>query len=225
MSIEASQGLNILDASDENDSLISRTGAKPDFRKIEASASRQQFISDNILANLSASGQWSSGSLYSSEEFGYGGPQFGRPYDSFEITGDKGLAAGVEFQYTALEKTFDSTIIPYAYYDIGKVWNNDSASQDISASSAGAGFKLFHDTGIVADANLGFPLTKGIDNPLYGNGKNPVIRFGLSYQFDAPVPSIPKFSESYQRDRNYIQSRSAQAERVFNRSLRKSSDN
>ena len=45
------------------------------------------------------SGQWASGPLYSSEEFGYGGKNFGRAYDQSELTGDHGVAASVEVDY------------------------------------------------------------------------------------------------------------------------------
>lgn len=185
LSLTASRGIPALGASDENDLNISRDGAKPDFSKLEVDYMRYQALPRNFAAVLTLSGQKSSGSLYSSEEFGFGGQGMGRAYDSSEITGDDGIAFGLELQYLGLPEFRNTTFQPYAFYDIGKVWNaNDGQVKTISASSAGVGMRLEHISGIMGSAEIAVPLTKTIDTPIYG-GDDTAPRIGLQigYKF------------------------------------------
>jgi len=111
-------------------------------------------------------GQYTSDSLLSSEEFGYGGMSFGRAYDSSEITGDKGMAASIELRYRLDIKIPHINFQPFIFYDIGKVWNIDPSDKNkISGASAGGGFRLRHDQGWFFDATLALPLTLNSANP------------------------------------------------------------
>ncbi len=184
VSLSLSQGVDGFGASDANNPFSSRSDAKPDFTKLEVGYNRQDFISKSLLFNLDLKGQLSPDGLYSSEEFGFGGINAGRAYDFSEITGDQGFSALAEIQYTGLDRFYNYQVHPFVFYDFGKVWNKgDAAIKNISASSAGVGARVYGDNGLNFDASLAFPLTKSIDNPLYGNGKNPVLRFGMTYQF------------------------------------------
>lgn len=184
VSLTLSQGISAFGASDANNPNASRGDAAPDFNKLELAYNRQDFISNNLLLNLNLRGQLASRGLYSSEEFGFGGINAGRAYDFSEITGDHGLSALAELQYAGFTPINGYQISPFVFYDIGKTWNEGDASvKSISASSAGIGTRIYGDNSLNFDAMLAFPLTKSIDNPLYGNGKNPVLRFGLIYQF------------------------------------------
>jgi hemolysin activation/secretion protein len=74
--------------------------------------------------------------------------------------------------------------VPYGFYDVGVVWNDDQdQAARASGSSGGAGVKLLSDTGVSADFGVAFPLTREIDNPLQGNGKNPRYTMQVSYGF------------------------------------------
>ncbi len=185
ISATLSHGLNILGASDKNDPNISRAGAQPDFTKLELSYKRLQRITPEWNGLLSLSGQKASRSLYSSEEFGYGGQDFGRAYDQSEITGDDGAAASLELRYLDLPQWENISTTPYGFYDIGKVWNRGDSQSDISASSAGFGVRVSHDSGLSGALQLAFPLTKDVDKPIYddSNSKNPRIGVQLGYSF------------------------------------------
>lgn len=184
-SVTLSRGLDTLGASSEDDINLSRSGAYPDFTKLEVSYTRLQGINTDWSALLSISGQKASGSLFSSEEFGFGGQNLGRAYDPSEISGDDGIAAGIELRYQSLPSWQNINFYPYAFYDIGQVWNlNDGQEDTISAASTGLGVRFQHDSGITATLQFSQPLTKEVSTPLYGsNGGNPQIAFQLGYNF------------------------------------------
>lgn len=163
----------------------SRLGAKPDFFKAQATYTRFQRLGDSWLGILSLAGQKASGSLYSSEEFGYGGTAAGRAYDTSEISGDDGVSASIEARYQDVPDWQQISLTPYVFYDIGKAWNDNSDQPDgLSASSAGIGLYLQHNSGFSGNFYAAQPLTKSVDTPLYGgNGKSPRYMFSLNYKF------------------------------------------
>jgi hemolysin activation/secretion protein len=177
------QGIGAFGASNEGDLLLSRAEADSDFTTTGFSYIRQQEIAQNWSFLAQAAGQWSDAPLFSAEEFGYGGGRFGRAYDPSEITGDHGLAGSLEFRYRGLPLWHDAQFEPYVFYDLGKVWNKDTGGQDISASSAGGGVRANHASGVSANLGVAWPLTRDIDEPIYGNGKNPRLLMQLGYRF------------------------------------------
>jgi hemolysin activation/secretion protein len=179
------QGLPVFNSNGTHDTDTSRLNARPDFLKLQASYTRFQKLSENGNSVFILSGQKSSESLYSSEEFGYGGAALGRAYDSSEISGDSGIAASLELRYQGLPAFHQSALTPFFFYDIGKVWNyNAGQPQKISAASSGLGLRLLHDKGLSATVYAAKPLTKRVDTPLYGgNGKTPRFVFQTSYTF------------------------------------------
>lgn len=171
-SLTLSHGINAFGSSDAGDLDISRAEAKPDFRKAELTLTRLQDVGNNFSILLSTQGQVASGPLYSSEEFGYGGQSFGRAYDASEISGEHGLAATAELRYNGFEPIFDLNTTPYIFYDIGRVWNDDTAQiSRESGSSAGFGTRISSDEGISANIGLAFPITRSINSPIYGQSK------------------------------------------------------
>jgi hemolysin activation/secretion protein len=185
LNLTVSRGLELLGASSEGDSNLSRADATPDFSKIDAYYTRQDVVGQSLVLSSTLTGQWASGSLYSSEEFGYGGATLGRAYDFSEITGDHGIAAAFELNYIASEPVYDHRVTPFLFYDVGKVWNDGvAATKHVSASSAGVGARIYGDDGLTISTTLAFPLTKPIDTPIYGqNGANPTLRFGVTRRF------------------------------------------
>jgi hemolysin activation/secretion protein len=180
-----SQGLPFLGASRPGQLDLSRAGANPDFTKFNLGASRLQNIVDAWDMYAATSGQLASGPLYSSEQFGYGGQAFGRAYDDSEITGDEGIAASVELRYSGFGPWYGVQPIPYQFYDTGAVWSggqNPTTSYS-AGSSAGAGFRVLSEFGVSGNFGWAFPLTRRIDNPLSGNGKNPRYFLQMSYGF------------------------------------------
>lgn len=179
----ASRGLNVLGASEDGDANLSRAGAESDFSTAQFSYIRQQAISNNLTLIGQFSGQLASGSLFSSEEFGYGGQTFGRAYDPSELTGDHGLAASLELRYLGIGAWQEASFVPYAFYDIGKVWNEDIGGIAESAAAAGLGVRVNHSSGFTGNLGLAYPLTHDISVPIYGNSINPRVLFHLGYGF------------------------------------------
>ncbi len=183
VSANISQGLTSLGASREGAANLSRAQAVPDFTKFDATITRFQALPYDMTLQLSASGQKSNDPLFSSEEYGFGGQSFGRAYDASDITGDSGAAASAELRYEGLPTVRDVTIAPYAFYDIGKVWNNDTGSIPLSGSSAGGGVRLNHDSGVYSNLGLAYPLTREISNPVTNDADGPRVMFQMGVNF------------------------------------------
>jgi hemolysin activation/secretion protein len=182
--ITLSKGMSLFGANDAGDLLLSRAEANPTFTKLEASFTHLQNLSPSFTLKTSLAGQLSSSPLYSSEEFGFGGQAFGRAYDNSEITGDHGLAGSLEVSYNDWQWQRGS-ITPYAFYDLGTVWNIDKAQDGrISGSSAGVGTKFTAANEVQLDVGLAFPLNKNISTPIYGAAPTaPRIYFQLLKTF------------------------------------------
>lgn len=181
-----SQGIDGFGASQPGDLNLSRAEAEPDFTKAELSLSRLQALAENWSILAQASGQWADQPLYASEEFGVGGQNYGRAYDTSEIVGDQGVSGMVELRYTGWRTIQPVNFEPYVFYDIGIVTNEDLAGQPEheSLSSAGVGMRFATIWGQTGMAGLAFPLTREVSAPIYGQGKNsPRILLQLSHNF------------------------------------------
>jgi hemolysin activation/secretion protein len=183
LSAEVSQGLDIFGASDAGDFNISRAEGRADFTKLTATAARLQGLTDSLGLYVATSGQVASSALLSAEEFGYGGSQFGRAYDSSEITGDHGLAGLVELRYSAPPLTSTITAQPYLFYDAGKVWNEDTGSEPASGTSAGAGVRFNYDDLISGDLYVAQPLTRPVSAPDSSDPEGTRVFFSLNMRF------------------------------------------
>lgn len=180
-----SKGLNILGASDKGNNNLSREEGDPGFTKVELGVSRIQFLPYKMQLKVSATSQYTTSPLLSSEEFGYGGQTLGRAYDPSEITGDKGISASIELAYNGLPSINNSiNVQPFAFYDIGKVWNLDRVEGlNESGASTGLGLNIESDSNWGAKLLAAIPLTRKADNPVYGDGAAPKVTFELHYRF------------------------------------------
>lgn len=180
VSTTLSRGIEGLGASDVGDDYLSRAQAAPDFTVLKATWRRQDFVAPDVLISTLITGQKASKPLYSSEEFGFGGAYLGRAYDESEILGDDGFAGLVEVAWTSLPEWRGVKLVPSAFYEVGRVWNQD-ADQDPRTSAADTGLALdFRYREISASLSVAQPLTRPADTPLQGgNGKNPRISFRL----------------------------------------------
>lgn len=177
------RGLEILGASNETDANLSRAEASPDFNKFTLAYTRQQVVDDALLLISQLSGQWADGPLYSAEEFGVGGQQFGRAYDPSEITGDHGFATSLELRYLGLTPWHAFAFTPYSFIDGGKVYNEDTGTANESAISAGFGVRVAHETGVDGNIGLAWPLTRSINLPVHGNESGPRLLMQFGYSF------------------------------------------
>jgi hemolysin activation/secretion protein len=180
-----SHGISGLGSNSARDSNTSREDAKPDFTKLEIAVKRLQGITPEWSLLASGAAQLSSGSLYSSEEFGYGGQEFGRAFDPSEIVGDHGVAGSLELRYNGLNNSSSFNLRPYIFYDIGTVWNEGNAQiSRLSAASTGGGIYITSDMDISANLALALPLIQDIETPIYGqNNKSPRLIFSISQSF------------------------------------------
>lgn len=144
-SVGVSQGLDILDASDNGSTKRSRSNGRNDFTKVAGDLVRRQTVTDLVAVQAAVAGQWAAVPLLSYEEFAVGGEQFGRAYDFSEISGEHGVAGSVEVQVgrKSAWHWLDEYQL-YGFYDIGAVWNMVSGNSDVrsSLSSAGAGLRV-----------------------------------------------------------------------------------
>lgn len=181
--IELSQGLDTFGASAAGSRNLSRSAAKPDFTKLKMQYAYQRYLPANLMFIGQGLAQLSSKPLYSYEEVGYGGAAFGRAYDPSEITGDSGLMGSAEFRYMGFKPVYDATIAPYVFYDIGRIWNRDSTTSNVTAASTGGGLKLNAENGLNADIGAAWPLVNRVSKPLYGNPASPRFMVKLGYRF------------------------------------------
>lgn len=183
--LRISQGLSAFGASDAGELNLSRAQAEPDFTKAEMNLSRLQQLAPLWMLQLSATGQIASKPLYSSEEFGYGGRAFGRGLDASEITGDHGLAAGIEIQYDKWKYNQSVGFQPYGFYDVGTVWNDDIGQlKRQSAATAGLGMRFTTAWQQSGGVELAWPLTKPANTPIYGaNPHSTRLLFQLKQHF------------------------------------------
>jgi hemolysin activation/secretion protein len=123
--------------------------------------------------------------LFSAEEFGYGGQTFGRAFDASELTGDHGLVASFELKYNGLARKGIFAFQPYGFYDIGRLWNKDTAQPNrVSAASAGFGVLVSNNYGMFANLSFAMPLVRSVQTPIYGQGDDdPRISFNVSQEF------------------------------------------
>jgi hemolysin activation/secretion protein len=165
----------------------SRANGDTDFEKASAKISRIQPLWGNFSLFAAASGQHSADPLLASEEFTVGGAEFGSAYDSAEISGDSGVAARAELQYS---ESFSDMMLNqyqlYTFYDIGKVWNrspipgSEQASDSLASAGIGARFNLLESvTGGIEGA---VPLTREVA-ALNNSGDNPRLFFNLQYRY------------------------------------------
>ena len=160
--VELSKGLTFLNASRPGDANMTRTMGDPTFTKLTGDMQRLQRITSGVNLLVAAKGQWASGPLLSSEEFGVGGASFGRGYDPSEIIGDEGIAGKVEVQWNNPYPTNSLNDYQfYGFYDAGRTWNEDattSARKRDVLTSAGFGVRAELPTEIKADVTVAFPL-------------------------------------------------------------------
>jgi hemolysin activation/secretion protein len=180
---EASQGLDILAATDPGDSNRSRSDADGSFTKFKMDAVRVQQIWGPFSLRLAGQGQVSLDPLLSSEEFLLGGGQFGRAYDFGEISGEDGVAGSAELRIgDATELDYLSRYEFYGFYDRGTLWDRNAASGEghETLSSAGGGLRLT----VTPSLQTGFEAAKPLNRAAESTGDKGVrVFFSLSARF------------------------------------------
>lgn len=182
ISAQVSKGLNIFNSTSSGDPNTSRPGADNTFWKATAEISRLQRLNNQFDFFASGTGQFSPDRLLIPEQFGVGGVNYGSAYDPSEITGDKGVAARAELR---MNNAFSlmQLLQPYAFYDIGKIWDPGStaaADRILSLASTGVGLRLALTKNISGSVELAVPLTRDVATA--GN-RNPRLFGALTLRF------------------------------------------
>lgn len=182
LGMDVSQGLDILHATNSGDASRTRFSGREDFTKFTGNAMRIQTLSESMRAVFAMNGQYALSQLFSSEEFGYGGLPFGRAYDPSQLTGDHGVSARAEGQYTLpYQDDFLRASELYAFYDIGSVWHIDNNARPWkeSAASLGGGARFTLKDRLIGYIEIAKPLTTSV--PARGaEGKSPRFFFSLT---------------------------------------------
>lgn len=174
---QISHGINVLGASPRNFTPstpppiilgYSRLQGDPQYTKFNGTLSRLQGVTQNISVLVAGIGQYTNQPLLSSEQFAFGGAQYGQAYDPAEITGDKGVAAKAELRYNVNPNyRFLNSAQYYAFYDIGKIWNVlpvglTGIQQVQSAASTGVGVRVNFNPYVYGSAVFADPLTRKV---------------------------------------------------------------
>jgi hemolysin activation/secretion protein len=181
---EISQGLNIFNARESGSVNLSTTNGRSDFTKVTFQGSRHQILGAGFSILGAFKGQYSASSLLSSEQFAFGGSQFGRAYDPSEITGDHGIASKLELQYILPIKSeiLKQTQL-YTYFDRGDIWTmtpDSGEKHHQSGAAVGGGVRYSLGGGISGYLELAKPLTRAIAERDQESGNNIRIFFQLA---------------------------------------------
>lgn len=181
---EVSQGVDIFGSSQNGATSLTRAAGDPNYTKAELQLQRLQRLTSQLNLLVAGQGQWASSALLSSEEFGVGGTDIGRGYDSSEIVGEDGIAGKVELQWNephAIKYVDDYQL--YSFFDAGRVWNQDattSAGKRESISSTGIGIRADLTEHTQAAFSVAFPLTRRIDTT---NDRDPRYYVSMTHKF------------------------------------------
>ncbi len=98
----------------------------PDFTKLSLRVSREQHLPLGLVARAKAAGQYAFERLPGSEQFAFGGLDFGQAFQAVTLTGDRAAAAAVELAHnlpTFVNTRFNSGTEAFGFVDWGEVWN------------------------------------------------------------------------------------------------------
>lgn len=159
------EGLSLFGANQRTDTTrpTSRAAGKARFLKFGLNASRVQSVFPQLSLLGAFSGMYGTQGLFASEQFGFGGANFGSAYDNSEITGDRGFAFKFEFQYDTFPNLIGLKWLQYYYgQDVGKVYVFDKVNQvnGQSAASRYMGFRYRILNNLDGSLELADPMSK-----------------------------------------------------------------
>jgi hemolysin activation/secretion protein len=189
IALQSSHGIPAFGASALNRATPSRPLARSDFEKSSVEISRQQDLAwawPGLGFYAAATGQVAAqGALPSSQQFGVGGPLYGRAYDPSDITADEGWAAKGEVQYTVpFTRAWLDSVQLYSFVDKGRVFRNVASAGSQQLASAGLGVRLAVAGRFAADFQAAKPLTRDLATELDQPNARPWrFFFSLSARF------------------------------------------
>lgn len=156
-------GLEAFGASSGGTGPLSRPDADGEFTQLRFYASHYRDIGERFGVYVAGNGQISSDPVLATEEFTFGGAQFGRAYDYAWLSGDDGAGAMFELRYGEDPGWAGLDFYQlYGFYDAGWAWNHeaDGTSSYGQASSAGLGLRLTTPSNLRLGLEAAKPLTR-----------------------------------------------------------------
>ncbi len=132
------------------------------FTKENLTLARLQQINARFSLLGSVHGQYSNEPLLATEQFIYGGTDYGRGYDPSAIVGDRGAAGKLELRAdTSPELRFLQAVQYYAFYDAGIIWNINETNLPLrqTAMSTGVGARINFMNHLSGNVYVAKPLT------------------------------------------------------------------
>lgn len=164
----------------EGDPLASRFGAGANFTKYNLDLARVQEFSDQWLAVLRGSMQFSGDPLFSAEQFALGGPDTVRGFSQAEVLGDQAYNTTLELRYSPLKEDPDlfQTVVFVDHGGVTKKLPLPGEDGSEKLTGAGFGFRVnFDQTRLRLD--LGFPISPSANN----RGNSPVVYGQIQTRF------------------------------------------
>jgi hemolysin activation/secretion protein len=163
----------------------SRPNGVPNYFKLNPLISRIQALPWQLSLYGAMNGQYSCNTLLATEQYPYGGANWGRGYNPSEIVGDDGVGAKVELRRdSVIGKRWLNYVQYYLFYDAGIIWNRDGVNlpPKQSATSTGLGARFEFIPQITGNLFYAKPLTHSIATQLAMNKdpKKPGIFFQLT---------------------------------------------
>ena len=169
------KGVSALGGSNAGDAGLSRASGKPEAWVVKGQGGLDIALSSNLTGMVRAQAQYSSSNLLPYEQISLGGLTVGRGYDAAALLGDKGYSGAFELRYGPLELHPKVVAAPYAFFDAGRVSNNNAAGSGLTGGrtlkSVGAGVVLR----VFNRANLEVTYAHPIDSTRVG-GRRPSDR-------------------------------------------------
>lgn len=182
----ASRGLGAFGADDPNNAL-DRPGSNHDFRKLQLEAQRNQPLPYGLTLVGEVTAQVTPDVLPGSELMSFGGEGFGRAFHGGVASGDQGWAARAELNTTiTLGKPWLLGVQPFAWYDIGQFWINESpagAEDPKTAASTGLGVRATFTPWLQGQVEVGVPLINHNTTVAGRADSNPQVFFGVLANF------------------------------------------
>lgn len=181
-SISVTRGLNVFGVDDHPSTNHSRADGHAEFTSLNATSSYRMRLDEasrwSVYSAVAA--QFSFDPLLASAEFGLGGLDSVRAFDSFTFSGDSGAGGTLELRYEpSLFEGIGTQF--YAFYDAGVIWNRgDHFAQPGSATAmaVGLGSRWLLGAGIFGYLELAAPI-----NHTDAARADAALLFGLSARF------------------------------------------
>ncbi len=181
--VQVSQGIGGLGATTSGtpNQPLSRAQGRADFTKLNLNLTRRQTLSPNFTLDLSGTAQITDNALLVSEQFGLGGDEFGRAFETSQILGDSGYGLRAEIQRQFVSNLAGVGLLgtqPYIFYDYGQVFRKFPTAAENSSdalSSAGLGVRFVVNNALLIQGELGFPLSRTDTN----FNRDPRLFFGV----------------------------------------------